>query len=200
MRRLNRYCLKRQQIKMSWNPANCFNLTQRTQLSEKNLNIFQIEWKSKTLCRLYFNGDVSDTLFKRVFNENQRDMSATIAAMERRVDNVLFRSMFVSSIFLARRIVSLGGITVNGRKVTYPDCRLHDGDVLQVNSLFQEQLQKSTLEHPLIRLWAFIPAYLEINFATMSVIFLRTPRLEDIPSPYTRNMIENLNSFYSKRG
>lgn len=184
---------------MSWNPINCYNMLKRRPLSEHNLNIFQCEWKSKTLCRLYFNGDVTDNIFKRTFNENKRDIFETICSMERRVDNVAFRSHFSHSIFNARKMVSEGRILVNGRKVTWPDYRLKNGDMLQVNPKYWDEVIPLA-KNPFQRIWSFVPSYLEVSYPTLSAVMIKAPKFSEIPSPYPRFMVENMGAFYSKHG
>lgn len=198
MRRLHRYCLTRQHVKMSWNPRNCFNVLERKPLNERHLNIFQVEWKSKALCRQYFNGDVTERSFKKVFEDSKRNMLLTIGNMERRVDNVLFRSLFASSVFLARKMASSGHVLVNGKRIWRPGVALSDGDVLQILPAVAPRVYRN-INHPMIRLWSFLPEYLEVNFATLSTVFLRQPRWPEIPSPYPKTMIENFAAFYSKR-
>lgn len=199
MRRPNRYCLVRQNIMMSWNSKNCFNIVQRRPLVERNLNLFQLEWKSKAPCRLYFNGDVSERSFKKIYNENRRDIYDTLAFMERRMENVLFRSMFSESVFAARKLVSSGQVLLNGSIVRNPSHSLQDGDIIQVSPDAYRRVHAASA-HPMIRYWAFTPAYLEVSFTSMAAVFLRKPRFEEIPNPYPRFMIENMGSFYSKRG
>jgi len=198
MRRLHRYCLKRIQPKLSWNPRNCYNLSRWQPLLERNLNIFQIEWKSKAQCRLFFNGDVTDTIFKRTYNKNHRNMNLTLAAMEHRADNVLFRSILASSVFAARKMISEGKVSINGRRITYPDCRLGTGDIIQVDPKYAESV-RSLVNHPLIRLWSFIPAYLEVSFSSLSAMVIREPTMAEIPHPFPKVMLENFAAFYSKR-
>lgn len=198
MRRLHKYCLKRIQPKLSWNPRNCYNLSRFQPLNERNLNIFQIEWKSKTLCRLFFNGDVTNTTFKRTYEQFNRDMLQTLGQMEHRVDNVVFRSMFASSVFAARKLVSEGKVLVNGRRVTFPDQRLKVGDVLQIDPKHADKV-RSLADHPFIRLWSFIPSYLEVSFSSLSSSLIRAPSFVEIPHPFPRRMVNSFAAFYSKR-
>lgn len=198
MRRLNKYCIKRCQPKMSWNPKNCFNISQWQPINERNLNIFQIEWKCKSLGRLYYNGDVTNTIFKRTYEKNSRNMHDTLVAMEHRLDNVVFRSMFSSSVFSARKMISEGLVLVNGRRVLYPDYRIKKGDLVQIDSKSTSKVE-SLANHPYVRLWAFIPSYLEVSFSSFSAILVREPTLNEIPSPFPRKLIDNMGSFYSKR-
>lgn len=198
MRRLHKYCIKRCQPKMSWNPKNCFNISQWQPLNERNLNIFQIEWKCKTLGRLYYNGDVTDNIFKRTYEKNSRNMYDTLVAMEHRLDNMVFRSMFASSVFSARKMISEGLVLVNERRVLYPDYRVKQGDLVRMDSEATGHVQ-ALANHPYARMWAFIPAYLEVSFASLSTILIRKPKLEEIPSPFPRRLVDNMGSFYSKR-
>lgn len=198
MRRLHKYCLKRGQPKLSWNPRNCYNVAKFQPLNERNLNIFQIEWKSKTLCRLFFNGDVTDNVFKRTYIRNHRNMNQTLGDMERRADNVIFRSMFSSSVFSARKMISEGKVSVNGRRITFPDFRLKEGDILQIDPKQAEKV-RSLANHPLIRLWAFTPSYLEVSHSSLSASLIRQPAIEEIPHPFPKTMLQNFAAFYSKR-
>jgi len=184
---------------MSWNPRNCFNIIERRPLNERHLNIFQLEWKSKALCRLYFNGDLSERSFKSMFNSSKRNMLETLGNMERRVDSALFRCMFASSIYQARKMVSSGHVLINGELTHKPSHSLQDGDMLQILPTVAPRVYRLT-NHPMIRLWAFVPQYLEVNHSTLSGVFLRQPLLHEIPSPYPRQMVDNLAAFYSKRG
>src|SRR4051794_34294408 len=120
MRRANRYCLNRIQPKMSWHPANCYNLTRFQPPNDRNLDIFALQWKCKTLCRLYFNGDVTHRQFRRTFQTCGKNIYTTLQMMERRLDNVLFRGCLAPSVFRARNMVSSGHVFVNGERVKRP--------------------------------------------------------------------------------
>jgi small subunit ribosomal protein S4 len=158
-----------------------------------------MEWKSKALCRLYFNGDVSERVFKQVYNASHRNMAETLGNMERRLDTIVFRSMFASSIFLARKMVSSGHVLVNGERIWRPSFAVDDGDVIQILPELAARVYRN-INHPMIRLWSFIPRYLEVNFANLATSFLHQPQLPEIPSPFPPEMIRNFSAFYSKRG
>lgn len=125
-------------------------------------------------------------------------MNETLSSMENRADNVVFRSLFSSSIFAARKMISDGKVLVNGRRVLYPDFRLRPGDILQIDPKHAESV-RSLVQHPLIRLWSFIPSYLEVSFSSLSTSLISIPELSQIPHPFPKTMIENLSAFYSKR-
>jgi len=138
-------------------------------------------------------------MFKKVFNENGRNIFDTLSAMERRVDNILFRGLFASSVFRARQLISTGGVLVNGKPVDRPSFQVSDGDIVQIEPS-KAVCAYLVSSHPMIRAWAFCPVYLEVNYATLSIVFLRKPTFVEIPNPFPKYMIDNTGAYYSKRG
>jgi small subunit ribosomal protein S4 len=199
MRRPHRYCLARQQIKMSMHPANCYNMAHYKLLDEQNLNLYQINWKSRTLCRLYYNGDLQERSFRRVYERCNRNIYDTLTTMERRLENVVFRSLFSESIFSARKMVSDGAVLLNGKVNKNPSTEMQDGDILQIS---KERLSKvfELASNPWIKMWAFIPKYLEVSHMLPGAVFIRQPEITEIPSPYPLKTVSNMAAWYSKAG
>ncbi len=72
VRRLNRYCFARMQIKMAWNWENMFNILRFHQsgfLQTRFLTAFGMQWKAKTHARLYYAGDVTETTWRKTFKD-----------------------------------------------------------------------------------------------------------------------------------
>lgn len=200
MRRLFRYCLQRQQPQMSWAIQNCYNIINAKPLNERHLNLFQLSWKSKTLVRKFFNGDVTEHSFLKEYKKNHRNFFETLLSLERRLDNTLFRCMFAESVHSARALASSGCVLINNEKVTRPSHQLKDGDVIQIKPTISPTTRIHKLsKHPMINFWSFIPSYLEVDHSTLSAVYLRKPCFDEIPHPFPRYMIDNTSSFYSKK-
>ncbi|KAF4587523.1 30S ribosomal subunit S4 [Ophiocordyceps camponoti-floridani] len=60
-------------------------------------------------------------------------MQMTFAPLERRLETVIFRSLFASSIREARQFCIHGAVKVNGIKTVYPGYQLNPGDMFQVD-------------------------------------------------------------------
>lgn len=198
MRRLNRYCFKRCQIKMSISPKNCYNLTIRNDLEIKALNINQIEWKSKTLGKLYILGDVTTSHFIKIFRECHKNIFRTFEKLETRLDNILFRSHFATSIFQARNLISRKVVSVNGKVAAISSIYLNEGDLISINPNYWNHLYIEA-NNPFRKVWGFIPSYLDVNFGSCSVILIRHPRYGEIPVPYDKKLITNMGNYYSRR-
>ncbi|KAM0683472.1 hypothetical protein MDAP_001038 [Mitosporidium daphniae] len=169
-----------------------------TPLKDHQLDVFAAEWKSKTLCRLFFNGDVTHRMYRREFNgENFRNIYRTICEMERRVDNVLFRAMLSPSVFEARKLISIGQVYVNGAKIIgHPSLKLKDMDMVQLGPKALKEAIEIHSKNPFMRFWAYQPPYIETNLATGTLTFLRSPKISEIPHPFTRQMIDYFGGYY----
>ena len=76
--------------------------------------------------------------FAKLMREAQRAEGLTgeklLEFLERRADNVVFRSGFALTRRQARQLVSHGHFMLNGKKIDIPSIRLNPGDVLEVKS------------------------------------------------------------------
>lgn len=74
--------------------------------------------------------------FAKLMKEAQKAEGLTgeklLEYLERRVDNVVFRSGFALTRRQARQLVSHGHFLLNGRRIDIPSIRLKPGDVLEV--------------------------------------------------------------------
>lgn len=116
-----------------------------------------------------------------------------LISLERRLDNVVYRSGFASSRNQARQLVMHGHILVNGKKVTIPSYLVRVGDVVSLREKSKElALVKDSLE-TLIR--RGVPKWLEVDGDKREAKVKAMPTREDITIPVQENLIVEL---YSK--
>jgi len=106
--------------------------------------------------------------------------------------------MFANSVFAARKMVAEGKVLVNGQCTRFAGRQLRIGDVLQIDPKEAGSIKK-LVNHPFIRLWGFLPSYLEVSHSSLSASLIRSPVMDEIPHPFTQKMLENFSAFYSKR-
>ncbi|RKP03772.1 hypothetical protein CXG81DRAFT_2307, partial [Caulochytrium protostelioides] len=199
-------------IRMSWHPQNLYNLAQRVRAPDLSRHtVYQKRWAAKKELRAYHVPHITEKqmlnrhtplrLPNRQMTAAERErmpplQSAAFAELERRVDVVVFRSHFASSLTHARRLVQMGQVTVNGHVTRFPAQRLEDGDMLGVNPASVPTLAKTVaapnaardfVPVPFMAPWMFTPDYLEVDYPTCTTVLLRSPlpqsgRME-IPSP-----------------
>ena len=83
--------------------------------------------------RIYF---ILEKQFRNYFEKALRQKGVTgenlLFILERRLDNVVYRSGFATSRRQARQLVNHGHVEVNGRKVDIPSFQVKQGDVISV--------------------------------------------------------------------
>ncbi|KAJ1836567.1 hypothetical protein LPJ63_000209 [Coemansia sp. RSA 2711] len=219
--------LSRKLISLSWNPRNLYHLATRTALfTAKQKTLFQHIWKAKRDTRGYHNAEITERQWLRMFNDQLPSLNVKLgdrgshpnaaslmyAPMERRIDFIVFRSHFASSIWMARQMIAHGKVKLNGKPFAFPSHRVKDGDVVSVDpeavtTLVKPGSGSEVLDfkpQPYQQPWMFIPEYLEVNYNTCSTIFMREPLTKphntEVPSPYPPNFHALAYKFYNRRG
>ncbi len=175
--------------------------TEKTQQQTKRMRKMteygrQLQEKQKVK-QLY---GMKEAQFKRFFADAVRSKQATgeslLSMLERRLDNVLFRTKLTSTRKQARQIVVHGHILVNGKKVYSPSYLV---DVSDEITLAPQVLGKATfLEQVIDKRLASqgkAPEWIEVNKQERKGRILRLPVRADITTPIEEHLIVEL---YSK--
>src|SRR5258706_2878076 len=80
--------------------------------------------------------------FRRTVNAVQKQKGDTgellLAALETRLDNVVYRLGFAKTRYMSRQMVSHGHVLVNGHKVTIPSYQIKVDDIIAINDKMQK--------------------------------------------------------------
>lgn len=144
--------------------------------------------------RTYF---VLEKQFKNYFDIALRQKGVTgenlLFMLERRLDNVVYRSGFALSRRQARQLVNHGHILVNGRKVDIPSFQVKEGDVVSV--------KESSVKNPHVDgAWQTSagrgrPTWITAGGNDLSVTISSMPTRQDIDANINEQLIVEL---YSK--
>lgn len=118
-----------------------------------------------------------------------------LTALERRLDNVVFRAGFAMTRREARQLVSHGHFQVNGKTVNIPSFQVKMGDTIEVRDASRSSVKfKRFLGEDAII--ATLPAWLERpNKDELKAVVVRMPERADIDFPVEEHLIVEL---YSK--
>ena len=156
---------------------------QHGQRRKGKLSDFGIQLRAKQKLKGYY-GDITEKQFRRIFAEAERQKGDTgenlIGLLERRLDAVVYRAKFVSTIFAARQFVNHGHIIVNAQRVNIPSYRVKEGDIIEIET--RSKQLAIVLEANQLR-ERDVPDYIEVDHSKMTACFLRTPHLNDVPYP-----------------
>ena len=144
--------------------------------------------------RIYF---VLEKQFRNYFEKALRQKGVTgenlLFMLERRLDNVVYRSGFSTSRRQARQLVNHGHVSVNGRKVNIPSFQVKVGDVVTLK-------EKSQKNGHVEGAWQTAagrgrPTWLSANEKDLAVTVAATPKRDDIDANINEQLIVEL---YSK--
>jgi small subunit ribosomal protein S4 len=166
--------------------------TRRGKLSD-----YGVQLMAKQKLKGYY-GNIGERQFRGYYKEALRLRGDSgqnlVGLLERRLDAVVYRAKFVSSVFAARQFVNHRHVLVNGKSVNIPSYIVKAGDVIEIKESSRQLAFVITAGQSGER---DIPDYLDVDQKACKVIFLRTPALEDIPYPV--DMEPNLIiEFYSR--
>ncbi|WCB92124.1 30S ribosomal protein S4 [Baekduia alba] len=157
-------------------------------------SVFSTQLRAKQLAKRYYG--VRERQFRRYVEAAERRAGLTgeelLIALERRLDNVIYRLGFASTRAQARQFVGHGHILVDGRRVDIASYAVKPGQVIT--------LRENAPVEPLVReateLTAGVGAWLQTDFDGLSGKVLRLPERREIPSPIEEQLIVE---FYSRR-
>ncbi|KHD36223.1 30S ribosomal protein S4 [Clostridium acetobutylicum] len=147
----------------------------------------------KQKLRAYYG--VLEKQFKKiVFNalkSKEKSEDILVQSLERRLDNLVYRLGFGSTLREARQMVSHGHILVNGQKVDIPSYKVNIGDEVSLRS------KSRKIQTYASNFTTIIPAvtYIEKDTESFSGRLIRLPKSVEVP---VRVKYSKVLEFYSK--
>ena len=163
---------------------------QRTKLSNYGL---QLREKQKVK-KIY---GILERQFRKYFQTASRSKGITgsklLELLERRLDNVIFRSCFASSRPEARQIVMHGHVLVNNRKVDIPSYSVKSGDIVVIKP--KEKTANRVKESVEKLKDRGFPSWIEVDKEGLKTKITRLPERSDMAADIKEQLIVEL---YSK--
>jgi len=168
--------------------------TKGTSRADKKLSEYGQQLLEKQRLRTYYG--VMEKQFvkyvKKAKKSNDQTGHALVKILESRLDNLVYRLGFASSIRQARQMVVHRHILVNGQRIDIPSYLCSPGDVITLREksqnieLFNDNFQRSLLNN--------LP-YLSKDGENMAGSFVRFPDREEVPIEIEDQLVVE---FYSK--
>lgn len=162
--------------------------------ANRKLSAYGIQLLEKQRLRGYY--EVMEKQFRRyvkaAINDTETTGSSLIKRLECRLDNLVYRLGFASSIRQARQMVVHGHMLVNGKKVDRPSFAVAVGDII---SLREKSQKNQMFKDNFLNNVNFTLPYLTKNEADFSGGLERLPQREEVPIEIQDNLVVE---FYSK--
>ena len=147
-------------------------------------NSFKKRFKNDLLTKKtfnYFYGELNRKYLKNqmttIYNSRQirNTRNLCIEIFESRLDSVLKRAKFCSTIKDARQLITHKHVKVNKKIETNYSYILKQGDLIQINfesrKIIKTKLNNLLKEHYHTIMWPAVPNYLITNYRTLSIVF-----------------------------
>ena len=155
---------------------------------------YRIRLREKQKARRIYG--VREEKFRNYFEQSDASKEITgqalLKTLERRLDNVLYRSGLAESRDQARQLINHGHIEVNGRAVDIPSYMTEEGDVV---SFKESSRSREGLRSLITEDTPRTPTWIDVEPDNMRASVLSEPAIEDLEESLRVNRIVE---FYSR--
>ena len=132
----------------------------------------------------FYYGNINERQFRNVFRKALQKRGNTtenfIGLLERRLDTVIYRAKFATTVFSARQIINHGHIKVNGKKVNIPSYLVSDKDIIELKDKSKEL---TVIAVALVSKEREIPDYIQMDEKNKKAKLIRVPKFSEVPYP-----------------
>jgi small subunit ribosomal protein S4 len=158
------------------------------------LSDYAVQLREKQKVRRIYG--VLEKQFRNYYKKADRQKGATgsnlLLLLERRLDNVVYRMGFGSTLAEARQLVSHKSILVNGHVTNIPSYQVEAGDTIAIRDKSKNQLR---IQGALGLAANRSIEWVDVNSDKLEGVFKSYPEREELPSEINENLIVEL---YSK--
>ena len=144
---------------------------------------FGIQLQAKQKLKSYY-GNINERQFRNIYKKAIMKKGDTaenlIGLLERRLDAVVYRSKFATTIFSARQLINHGHVKVNGKKVNISSYQLKEDETIEIS---EKSKKLEFIEVAMANKERDVPEYLQLDEKNKKVKFVRTPKFEEVPYP-----------------
>ena len=141
----------------------------------------QLEAKQKLK---FYYGNMNERQFRNVFRKALKKKGNTtenfIGFLERRLDMVIYRAKFATTVFSARQLINHGHIKVNGKKVNISSCLVSEKDTIELKDKSKKLI---VIVGALVNKEREIPDYIQMDEKNKIAKLIRVPKFSEVPYP-----------------
>jgi len=144
---------------------------------------YGIQLEAKQKLKFYY-GNMNERQFRNVYRKALQKKGNTtenlVGFLERRLDTVIYRAKFATTVFSARQLINHGHIKVNGKKVNIPSYLVKSEDTVEVRDKSKDM---TTIVGSLVSKEREIPDYIQTDEKNKKAKLVRVPKFSEIPYP-----------------
>ena len=141
----------------------------------------QLEAKQKMK---FYYGNMNERQFRNVYRKAIQKKGNTsenlIGFLERRLDIIIYRAKFATTVFSARQLINHGHIKINGKKVNIPSYLVRAEDTIEIKDKSKEI---ATIIGALVSKEREVPDYIQMDEKLKKAKLIRVPKFSEVPYP-----------------
>ena len=141
----------------------------------------QLEAKQKMK---FYYGNMNERQFRNVYRKAIQKKGNTtenlVGFLERRLDTVVYRAKFATTVFSARQLINHGHIKVNGKKVNIPSYLVKAEDTIEIKDKSKDIV---TIVGALMNKEREVPDYIQVDEKNKKATLTRIPKFSEVPYP-----------------
>ena len=181
------------EVKVSDNKLACPPGVHGTQKRRKNLSEYGMQLKEKQKMKIVYG--MKEKQFRNLYNKALLSSESTpielLNLLEKRLDNIVYRSQMSLTREQARQLILHGHILVNGKKVTISSYSVKAGDIVE----FKDIKSKLVLERKEYLKTIDVNGWLNLDKTSGKVTVQGTPNIEEISKQFNISLVVQ---FYSR--
>ena len=179
---------RRLKINLWGRPKSPFNTRaygpgQHGQSRQSKPSDYGIQLQAKQKLKGYY-GNINERQFRNIYKKAAMQKGDTgenlIGLLERRLDAVVYRARFSTTIFSARQLINHGHVKVNGKKVNIASYVVTEEDTIEIRD---KSKQLAFIDIALANKERETPEYILMDEKNKKVTFVRIPKFEEVPYP-----------------
>ena len=144
---------------------------------------YGIQLQAKQKLKAYY-GNINERQFRNIYKKASMLKGDTsenlIGLLERRLDAIIYRAKFATTIFSSRQLINHGHVKVNGKKVNISSYLVKEEDTIEIRD---KSKQLAIIDIALANKERETPEYIQLDEKNKKLKFVRTPKLEEVPYP-----------------
>jgi len=141
----------------------------------------QLQAKQKMKC---YYGNINERQFRNIYLKAIQKKGNTtenlVGFLERRLDTVIYRAKFSTTVFAARQLINHGHVKVNGKKVNISSYLVKANDTIEIKDKSKEL---TVIAGALVSKERDVPDYIQIDEKNKKAKLIRVPKFAEIPYP-----------------
>ena len=139
--------------------------------------------QAKQKLKAYY-GNINERQFRNLYKKAvmlKGDTSENlIGLLERRLDAIIYRAKFATTVFSARQLINNGHVKVNGKKVNISSYAVKEEDSIEIRD---KSKQLAIIDIALASKERETPEYIQMDEKNKKLKFVRVPKFEEVPYP-----------------